>query len=118
MLKSTFLAFLLLDNKNGDYMQILKKLLLFLFILIIASLLFNGNVQETKISEASEIVEIIDNGEQKQSDGYINDDIIEENNNIFVIIVKAISSFIKAIFQTILSIISKLVSTISSILYI
>ena len=96
-------------------MQILKKLLLFLFILIIASL-FNGNAQETKISEASEIVEIIDNGEQKQSDGYINDDIIEENNNIFVIIVKAISSFIKAIFQTILSIISKLVSTISSFL--
>ena len=41
-------------------MQILKKLLLFLFILIIASLLFNGNAQETKISEASEIVEIID----------------------------------------------------------
>ena len=67
-----------------------------------------------KISEASEIVEIIDNGEQKQSDGYINDDIIEENNNIFVIIVKAISSFIKAIFQTILNIISKLVSSISS----
>ena len=43
-------------------MQILKKLLLFLFILIISSLLFNGNAQETKISEASEIVEIIDNG--------------------------------------------------------
>ena len=58
-------------------MQILKKLLLFLFILIIASLLFNGNAQETKISEASEIVEIIDNGEQKQNDGYINDDIVE-----------------------------------------
>lgn len=47
-------------------MQILKKLLLFLFILIIASLLFNGNAQETKISEASEIVEIIDNGEQNK----------------------------------------------------
>lgn len=95
-------------------MQILKKLLLFLFILIIASLLFNGNAQETKISEASEVVEIIDNNDQKQTDGYINDDIVEENNNIFVIIVKAISSFIKAIFQTILNIISKLVSSISS----
>ena len=95
-------------------MQILKKLLLFLFILIIASLLFNSNAQEIKISEASEIVEIIDNGEQKQNDGYINDDIVEENNNVFVIIVKAISSFIKAIFQTILNIISKLVSSISS----
>ncbi len=95
-------------------MQILKKLLLFLFILIIASLLFNGNAQETKISEASEVVEIIDNNDQKQNDGYINDDIVEENNNIFVIIVKAISSFIKAIFQTILNIISKLVSSISS----
>ena len=45
---------------------------------------------------------------------FINDDIVEENNNIFVIIVKAISSFIKAIFQTILNIISKLVSSISS----
>lgn len=95
-------------------MQILKKLLLFLFILIIASLLFNGNAQETKISEASEVVEIIDNNDQKQNDGYINDDIVEENNNIFVIIVKAISSFIKVIFQTILNIISKLVSSISS----
>ena len=49
-------------------MQILKKLLLFLFILIIASLLFNGNAQETKISEASEVVEIIDNNDQKQTD--------------------------------------------------
>ena len=62
----------------------------------------------------SEIVEIIDNGEQKQNDGYVDDNIVEENNNVFVIIVKAISSFIKAIFQTILSIISKLVSSISS----
>lgn len=95
-------------------MQILKKLLLFLFILIIASLLFNGNAQETKISEASEVVEIIDNNDQKQTDGYVNDNIVEENNNVFVIIVKAISSFIKAIFQTILSIVSKLVSSISS----
>lgn len=99
-------------------MQILKKLLLFLFILIIASLLFNGNAQETKISEASEVVEIIDNNDQKQTDGYVNDNIVEEDNNVFVIIVKAISSFIKAIFQTILSIVSKLVSSLSSFKYI
>lgn len=99
-------------------MQILKKLLLFLFILIIASLLFNGNAKETKISEASEVVEIIDNNDQKQTDGYVNDNIVEEDNNVFVIIVKAISSFIKAIFQTILSIVSKLVSSLSSFKYI
>ena len=76
--------------------NLLKKGLLFLLILIIASILFNvSNNQQT--SSVQEIVEIIENDETKE-DGYINDNIVvNENSNVFVKIISGLSNLIKSL---------------------
>ncbi len=99
-------------------LRVLKKGLMFLFVLVIASILFSVNAQENTSSSAADIVEIIEGEDQKLTDGYVEDQIPQqESDNIFVSIVKVISSFIKAIFQTILNLISKIVSSFSSFRY-
>lgn len=99
-------------------LMVLKKGLMFLFVLVIASILFSVNAQENTSSSAADIVEIIEGEDQKLTDGYVEDQVPQqESDNIFVSIVKVISSFIKAIFQTILNLISKIVSSFSSFRY-
>lgn len=99
-------------------LRVLKKGLMFLFVLVIASILFSVNAQENTSSSAADIVEIIEGEDQKLTDGYVEDQVPQqESDNIFVSIVKVISSFIKAIFQTILNLISKIVSSFSSFRY-
>ena len=99
-------------------LSVMKKGLMFLFVLVIASILFSVNAQENTSSSAADIVEIIEGEDQKLTDGYVEDQVPQqESDNIFVSIVKVISSFIKAIFQTILNLISKIVSSFSSFRY-
>lgn len=99
-------------------LRVLKKGLMFLFVLVIASILFSVNAQENTSSSAADIVEIIEGEDQKLTDGYVEDQVPQqESDNIFVSIVRVISSFIKAIFQTILNLISKIVSSFSSFRY-
>lgn len=99
-------------------LRVLKKGLMFLFVLVIASILFSVNAQENTSSSAADIVEIIEGEDQKLTDGYVEDQVTQqESDNIFVSIVKVISSFIKAIFQTILNLISKIISSFSSFRY-
>lgn len=96
-------------------LSVMKKGLVFLFILVIASILFNANAQENVATSAAEIVEIIDKEDQNYTDGYVEDTTSkEDNSNIFVSIIRTISSVIKSIFQVLLDIISKLISSFSS----
>ncbi len=89
----------------------MKKFLLFLSVLVVASLLFNGNAEQKTNDSASEVVEIIDRNPSSVQDGYV--EVPRENNrssNFFVEIIRIFSNFIKAIFSALFAVISKLMS--------
>ena len=96
-------------------MDILKKVLLLLAILVIASLLFSTKtIDNSSYSKNEEIVEIIDKNSSSLSDGYVEVEQKEAaNSNFFVKIVEFISQGVKKIIVAIFSIFGKLVSSIA-----
>ena len=95
----------------------LKKGLLFLLILIIASILFNVSSNDQQTSSVQEIVEIIENDETKE-DGYINDNIVvNENSNVFVKIISGLSNLIKSLVSFFINLISKIISSFAEFYY-
>lgn len=94
--------------------RILKKVLLFLFILVLASILFNVSASNNVSSSASEVIEIIEQEGEILSDGYINNTVNDSNSNIFVGIISAISNLITGIVSFILSFFSKIISSFTS----
>lgn len=89
----------------------MKKCLLFLSVLVVASLLFSGNAEQKTVDSATEVVEIIDRNPSSVQDGYV--EVPKENNrssNFFVEIIRIFSNFIKAIFSAFFTVISKLMS--------
>lgn len=97
--------------------NLLKKGLLFLLILIIASILFNVSSNDQQTSSVQEIVEIIENDETKE-DGYINDNIVvNENSNVFVKIISCLSNLIKSLVSFFINLISKIISSFAEFYY-
>lgn len=97
--------------------NLLKKGLLFLLILIIASILFNVSSNNQQTSSVQEIVEIIENDETKE-DGYINDNIeVNENSNVFVKIISGLSNLIKSLVSFFINLISKIISSFAEFYY-
>ncbi len=97
--------------------NLLKKGLLFLLILIIASILFNVSSNDQQTSSVQEIVEIIENDETKE-DGYINDNIVvNENSNVFVKIISGLSNLIKSLVSFFINLISKIISSFAEFYY-
>lgn len=97
--------------------NLLKKGLLFLLILIIASILFNVSSNNQQTSSVQDIVEIIENDETKE-DGYINDNIVvNENSNVFVKIISGLSNLIKSLVSFFINLISKIISSFAEFYY-
>lgn len=97
--------------------NLLKKGLLFLLILVIASILFNVSSNDQQTSSVQEIVEIIENDETKE-DGYINDNIVvNENSNVFVKIISGLSNLIKSLVSFFINLISKIISSFAEFYY-
>ena len=97
--------------------NLLKKGLLFLLILIIASILFNVSSNDQQTSSVQDIVEIIENDETKE-DGYINDNIVvNENSNVFVKIISGLSNLIKSLVSFFINLISKIISSFAEFYY-
>lgn len=97
--------------------NLLKKGLLFLLILIIASILFNVSSNDQQTSSVQEIVEIIENDETKE-DGYINDNIVvNENSNVFVKVISGLSNLIKSLVSFFINLISKIISSFAGFYY-
>ena len=97
--------------------NLLKKGLLFLLILIIASILFNVSSNNQQTSSVQEIVEIIENDETKE-DGYINDNIeVNENSNVFVKIISGLSNLIKSLVSFFINLNSKIISSYAEFYY-
>ena len=94
--------------------RILKKVLLFLFILVLASILFNVSASNNVSSSSREVIEIIEQEGEILSDGYINNTVNDSNSNIFVGIISAISNLITGIVSFILSFFSKIISSFTS----
>jgi len=94
------------------YMNILKKLLVFLAILVLASLLFSTGRRELSTSSNPEIIEIIDSNSQSYQDGYIEEEEYKhENTNVFVKIITFISNGVKKIIVAIFSFFGKIISS-------
>lgn len=94
--------------------KILKKVLLFLFILVIASILFNVSASNNVSSSASEVIEIIEQEGAILDDGYINDVSNNTEGNIFVDIISGIANIITSVVSFILSFFSKIISSFTS----
>ncbi len=95
--------------------NILKKGLIFLLLLVFASVLFNSPNTMNPPTSATEIVEIID---QNSSEIKVDDENTNENDgeksNFFVRIVHAISGLFQSIISSLVKVVSTIVSSFAS----
>lgn len=93
--------------------NVMKKGLMFLFILVIASLLFSNRSSASQASDSvSEIVEIIDSQDSSGvQNGYVEEEIEKDaGGNVFVRIVRTISNFFKLIVTSLFKVVTMIIA--------